>query len=657
VKLRLPWFGFPLAVGLSCVAATAVFAAQAIPLWPAKIDTIRVRASRPFPEERVGAVRGFVQVVPLGASAPASADLGDLLQRAAGVRIRRLGGLGAMSLASVRGSSPSQVAVAIDDIPISTASDALANLSLLPVRLFDSVEIARGPGDGDAAGTIRLKTPERMEAPLRLRFGGGSFGTASLSGTGGVRRGPVSLFAAGGRLSSRGDYPYLDRGGTPYASRDDRIVRRRNNEFRQDDALVRAGYALARNVKVDYTGHGLWKDGGIPGTENLQTRRVHDRFVRVLHGLGIDASDSDGREARVAAHVQQDRDRYRNPDGEVGLGRADRRSTLTARGASAVLAAPIPFPWIRGSARITGSLQDERWRTEDLLYGVREPTRDRVTRAAGVEVLLKLGLHTEISAKERLLRAGRIEGSAPRIGASCDLGHGLGARASWGRFQRLPSFQEMYGQGGIQEGNGTLVPEHGDTWDAGATIVREGARARLYAELVHFETRTRDAIVWIQNSQWTSRPENLERTGVRGIEALARAAVRPSDRLPAFEWNATTTIQDARDDGPSAIYHGKRLPYLSARQASLETRVDGRRFALVHSIDLESSLYRDRYNSLEKRRAGRALQDLETTWRASPGRLDATLAIRNLTNGRAQDVDGFPLPGRSVFVQLTWTIR
>jgi iron complex outermembrane receptor protein len=215
----------------------------------------------------------------------------------------------------------------------------------------------------------------------------------------------------------------------------------------------------------------------------------------------------------------------------------------------------------------------------------------------------------------------------------------------------------MYGQGGVQEGNADLVPELGTTWDAGGTFSRAGDRGRLYAELVRFESRTRDAIVWVQNSQRTARPENLERTRVRGFESVLRAAIHPGGRLPAMEWTATATFEDARDVGPSAPYQGKRLPYLPARQGSIETRIDGGRILIAHSIDLESSLYRDRYNTAEKRRDARALHDLEATWRALPGRLDATLAVRNLTDRQAQDVDGFPLPGRSIFAQLTWTVR
>jgi vitamin B12 transporter len=646
-------------------------AAESIPLWPPPIDTIHVSARHPFPEERPRTVHGFSQTIPLGDAAPISADLGDLLKRAVGIRIRRLGGLGSMSLASVRGSQPSQVALQIDDIPIASAPDALTNLSLLPVRLFESVEIARGPSEGDAAGTIRLQTPGRLAAPWRLSIGGGSFGTASLMGTGGIRVGPAAVFAAGGRLMTRGDYPYLDRRGTPYETRDDRIVHRGNNAFRQDDALVRAEWNVGRDVTLEYTGHELRKESGIPGTESMQTERVHDSFRRSLHAISIDlaprghgrlagphAMTGDGasgiaRSARLSAHVQSDRDRYENPDGEVGLGRADMESRLLARGAEATFRIPVPH----GSARIMGSHATESWRTEDILHGGGHRTRAREAQAAEGEWSERVGGRMEVTSRGRLSRTGPVRGFSPRVGLSGDLGCGFGFRGSWGRYLRAPSFVEMFGQGGVQQGNGALAAERGETWDIGGTWSRDLGAARLYTEIVGFENRTRDAIVWIQNSQRTTRPENLERTRIRGCEALARGMIRPARRLPMCEMTATATVERARDEGPSAVYHGKTLPYIPDRQLSVDLRLDTGRIAVEHSIDWESSLFRDRYNSADKRRPARTLHDLSASWRIVRDRCEATVAIRNLTDSRAQDIDGFPLPGRSAMAQITWTLR
>lgn len=646
-------------------------------LWPTACDTIEIVASRPWTAEQIAPARGFVQVIPLGARAPASADLGDLLDRAAGVSVRRYGGLGSMSLASIRGSAPAQVQIYIDDVPLSTASDAVANLALLPVHLFESMEVASGPlagGSQDAAaGSIRLNSPDDLDAPLRCRIGAGSFGTRSFSGAGGGSRGPLSALVAGGRLSSRGDYRYLDRGGTQWESSDDRMVRRANNSFRQDDLLLRVRVAAAKNVQVETIGHGLWKDAGIPGTENLQTTDVHDHFRRWLQSLSVGTQRGEGAGWRLMAHRQDDVDRYRNLKAEVGLGRADTRSHLVAEGLTGSFAresreparAHDETPGLVWNGRLDASILLERWTLVDMLRRVTSPTRDRASRSVGADGGLHVG-RLGLTAAERWLfvaesfaDGGARQRSLPhgRAGASIDLGRGIVVRGSWGRTMRLPSFTELFGVGGVQVGNPDLVPERGTAWDVG--VVTSGALAaglRTSLEAAAFETRTSETIVWIQNSQRTARPQNLERTRIRGAQLLVRGSWTMRARS-LIGLTLSGTLQDARDEGPSRVYHGKRLPYQPARQMSVETRYETPTLRVSYSIDSESSIERDRYNTADHRRGARTIQDAGVEWSVPGHPLQLGATVRNFTNRRAQDVDGFPLPGRSVLFELTWIVR
>ena len=86
---------------------------------------------------------------------------------------------------------------------------------------------------------------------------------------------------------------------------------------------------------------------------------------------------------------------------------------------------------------------------------------------------------------------------------------------------------------------------------------------------------------------------------------------------------------------------------------SLAPEVDLGRLRVSHMLDYESELFRDRYNSMATRRGPRVLHDLEITVQILDDRLEGALAIRNLTDRQTQDIDGFPVPGRSIFVELT----
>jgi iron complex outermembrane receptor protein len=92
--------------------------------------------------------------------------LADVLAESVGVQVRRLGGLGAFSTLSIRGSTPGQVQFYMDGVPLSRAQNEVVNLSDLPLDAVERVEVYRsfvpiafsraGPG---GAVTIVTKSP------------------------------------------------------------------------------------------------------------------------------------------------------------------------------------------------------------------------------------------------------------------------------------------------------------------------------------------------------------------------------------------------------------------------------------------------------------------------------------------------------------------
>jgi iron complex outermembrane receptor protein len=630
---------------------------EAVDLWPVLLDTVEVVETRPFPEEALGWHRGFVQVVPLGPSTSAMTDLGRILDHVAGVQVRRTGGLGAVTLAAVRGTGPAQVQVFLDDTPISTAPDAVANLALIPLEQFSRLEVARGPtglgSSGGAAGVLRLVADDRADIRPRLRMGIGSYGARSASGLWGLRRGGTSVLVVAGRTESKGDYPYRDRNGTPWEGSDDRTVRRSNNAFHQEDVLLqlrtrRGGWS------IESTSHGLWKDAGLPGTENLQTRNVHDRFQRRLQGLNL-RLERDRATFGLSGRFQEDQDRFRNPDGEIGLGTANRKDRARTVGGEARAA----IHRLKGRITLagTGAATRESWASEDRARQETNASRQRAIFAgtiegrfepAGPAFTVLAGLR-EVASRGDL---GAVQNPLPlpHAGFVWEVGRHASVRGGWGASARLPSLVELFGQGGVQVGNPDLVAERTEGWDLGGTLLW-GAQGPLRGQIeaAVFGNRTRDAILWLQNSQQTHRAQNIDRAEVLGLETLVRLAPRgaPLDAV------LTATYQDARDRGPLPAYRGKKLPYLPDFHSSAELRATLGAFEIAYLADHESGAYRDRYNTEEKHRGARTLQDVELR-RAWPGGLvETSLAVRNVADHRANDIDGFPLPGRSLQLELT----
>ncbi len=755
--------------------------ARAQQLWPVVLDTVNVTAPRPRIETPTR-TPGFSTVIPLGEAAPPGRDVSDLLDRTAGLHVHRYGGLGAFSLASVRGSTPGQVIVCVDGAPLSSAGDGFVNLALLPVSSFEKVEVYRGPqttsfGGPPAAGVINLVTPGSLSAPLSVSAGAGSFGTAlararwgrSWPASGG--HGVWSGFVSAQTRDSRGDFPYLDRNGTYYGNTaDDHVVNRENNAFRDGAVLWKASFRAAprtasssagsaepvlsvpgsfaaaasgpastpvtvdpapsalpvvatrassglpeapevgldhREVPgvlggfwVDYTGEGFARSGGVPGTESIQTQRVHFRTERLRQELSI-RNLPDRRslpELELSLHGDLIRDRYENPDGELSLPRASTDDRTTELGGALSVGDDLP---LLGHSKASLEARSERWTPRDLLAdagasgsGVAQTVQTNEERSAGPVSLqdgaaqqtsdddatdsgyTRTRFHRTLWLEDSWVR-GRVtveaayrwawatdnfsgdagaaapehtlENQGATYGLRLDLGRGFLLRGNRGPLARFPTFPELFGQNGIQEGNPALKPERGLQWDLGLDWNPD---LPVQVEAVYFENLTEDGIVLLQNSQRTTKAENLERTWTRGVEATAFGRVSLGAGA-SLEIQGSLTIQQALDVGPSPVYHGLDLPNLPAREAWVSVRLARGGWSLRPEVSLRSSSYRDRYNSPLELTPATIVHDLSLE--RALGAFVLRGEIQNLGNVQVEDIDGFPLPGRSYYMEVTWT--
>jgi len=638
--------------------------------WPGVVDTVEVRAARPSEREILARRSGFATFIPLGPEAPADRDLADLLDRTAGVHVHRYGGLGAFALASVRGSTPGQVEICLDGVPLSDAGDGFINLALLPTACLEHAEVYRGAetvafGGPPAAGVINLVSPPAAPVPLRISLGLGSFGTALGRGQWGGALAGVNGLISGQYRRSRGDYPYLDRNGTDYQNTsDDRIVRRTNDDFAETSLLGKLARVVPGGGRLEYTGQLYTRESGIPGTEDVQTLHVRFRTDRWHQELLARLPAAAWRPALEASlHTESVRDRLDNREGEVGLGRVQTDDRTREYGGR--LAGTVALP--AQELRLGLERRDERWTPRDVLAEATGYTRTRRHQTESAEDRLALGrLSLEGSYRWAAATdnyggsgpgnaaptsARTLHSDSPTFGARFDLGNGFVLKANHGRMVRFPSFPELFGQNGVQEGNPGLVPEHGVQWDAGLAA---SPHSPFRLEVALFERTIEDEIALIQNSQRTTRAENLDRSWIRGLETSAYLSADLPHRL-RYEGELSHTWQAATDIGASPTYRGKDLPDLPRSEGYLSQQISWEPWKLRWEISVRSSAFRDRYNSPSERTPAYAVHDLSLERSLDHDALRLRLEVRNLGNVQIEDIDGFPLPGRSFLTEVTWT--
>ncbi|MFC1526931.1 TonB-dependent receptor plug domain-containing protein, partial [Candidatus Latescibacterota bacterium] len=227
-----------LAVGADQIRLDLPLAVQ-----PLLMDEMLVRARRPGSAVPVPA---FVQVISLADEGRLAASVPELLDQAAGVNIRRQGGLGSFSTISIRGSTAEQVQVYLDGVPLNQASGGGVDFGNLPVSGVESIEVYRGAvparfGGNSIGGVVHLRTRAATgQAHGLVHASTGSFGTRRLGASvGGSRRGWRTLGLVDYEGSDN-DFRFWDDNGTEYNPADDEWAERANSDFRSVRSLLKA---------------------------------------------------------------------------------------------------------------------------------------------------------------------------------------------------------------------------------------------------------------------------------------------------------------------------------------------------------------------------------------------------------------------------------
>lgn len=654
-----------LVVGPAALRAEAIAAAAAAPY-----DTLVVRGTA-LADPLSPAASATVTLVELDPD-KAPPELADLLEEVAGMQVRRYGGLGAPALPSVRGSSAGQVPVLIDGLPLSDAQDGVVDLSTLPLDRFERVEIYRGHvparfGGGGGAGAINLVT-RRGGGGTRascLQWGG-SHGEAGLRLEGG--RGGLRAVLHGRRADNR--FGFRNRNQTFAEPADDFDDRRRNAWLREAGALLSGEGALG-GWRARLSGGMYRRDAGRPGPiGGFESPHAELRLDR--RDLRLTVSGP-GDALTLDLNLRRRNERLRDDAAEVGWDPpGDTESHSQHLGAR--------LAWrfdtaLDGDLSLNGRLGVERrrqrfdWRHVDLVDPRR--TRDVMGAFAGATLASE---RTGLSLSPAL-RWRRHEDDFPPLPAWPGLPEqppaaphvhdqvspmvelAWDARPAvlrwelhWARSHRAPTWVELFGQRGGVDGNRELVPER---LGAGDLTVYWSPGDVWRLRLAGFASEIDDAIVWTPNSQYTSRADNYGRLRTRGLEAELLVDAGGAGR----GW-ANLTVQDTEDRGEDPVYAGKDLPYLPALEAALGWELEHGPWTAGLRWRHASSSYRDRYNTEMDRIPRRSRLDLSLARAWSGGhpfggdRTELTCELFNLFDDDAYDVEGYPLPGRTVRVSL-----
>jgi iron complex outermembrane receptor protein len=607
----------------------------------------------------------------------AAESVPQLLSEQSGVTVTRLGGMGSTATISLRGSTANQVLIYVDGVPLNTATGGGVDLGAIPLGDVERIEIYRGMspiGFGASAigGVVSLTTTVPKDNRAEFEAGGGSFGTAYGSARGAWNRGRFHLYTGAHFLTSEGDFPYINTQATPQNPDDDQAAWRRNNDLHQLDGMARAAVDLAGDRRLRISVLLFDRAQGLPGPGTLANP---DTRLGTFRATGIASYESSqdlgpGGRLRAMAYGNYLLTHFADPDHQINASPTDARDrTYTAGGTLDWKRAARP--WLTLAGVFDGRF--DRFLPSDALA----PT---TTGAPGTRLFGAAGLESDLWARPlRLdviaslrLEAAREETSGrdnfyalqptsppvnrvlpiARLSLIEEVAPWLSLRANGGRYARLPSLIELYGNTGYLLGNTDLRPETGFNADLGPLVSWKRGNSSVLWSTAAFASLVSDLISY-QFGNGRARAQNLGSARIAGVESSATLELGRHARMVA-----SATYTDARNTSPVDAQYGRQIP-LRPRYR-LYGRPEWRAVALGSAaslgiyadVDATADNYRDLPNSA---RVPSRLIFGAGLYADLPGGLCVRASGLNLTNSTIYDLINYPLPGRELYLTLAWS--
>jgi len=626
---------------------------------------------------------GFVAMVDLGKRRDRVEDLAGVLSQMVGLRVKQYGGLGSFATVSIRGSSSNQVQFYIDGVPLNDPYTGSSNLSDLPLGSVQRLEVFRGfappqLGAAGIGGALNLVTMDASKwqngnalSRLEIHNSIGSFGTSRHQLSLWSRLGKLKCFFHGGYLYSKGDFDFVDERGTPENSADDTEVARINNASKSWNLFGRTVLDIPDIGSLSLTHSAVLREQGVPGLGFYQSAHAHYDRDRHISYLSFDARPvlSNRLHGSVTGFSSWTREKFLDPYGEVSFNKQATDNKITSYGATGRMRLFAPLLPLTGDISFEG--KKERYHPHSH-YPVPTSGPDRLRNS----YTLYLGSELYLLKQTLVLTAAeRFQGhsdefydeprfpwlpptpqgkfnhgeNTPNFGFRWQVTSYATVKGNWGRYYRMPTFLELFGNLGSVTGSSDLEPEEGLNRDIGVVLSRDsfGFLDGAFFEAVYLNNTVDNLILFFPNSQNTSKPRNIGSTLIEGWELSFSGSFRKRLHL-----SGNYTRLETEDTSDIPYYNGKRLAGRPENEFSLFADWLHRRGKIGYELHYIGSNFLDRANMQEipARRIHNVIVRFDTPLEG----LSVTAEGRNLTDNRISDVQGFPLPGRTLYATLSY---
>ena len=600
-------------------------------------------------------------------------DLATVLEASVGLQTQQSGGLGSFSTASLRAASSEQVLIFLDGILLNDAVSGYVDLSLIPVNQIQRIEVFRGStpvelGAASIGGAINLITQESIEDTKTIGISAGSYGASQLNFHW-IQTSEKNQYRIVSQfIKNNNKYPITNDNGTELVTSDDRIEDRNNAETSQNSILFTNKYLINSNSSWLNNIRLFDKIQHLPNFNNSPevSASLDTLLVQVNSKLNLDQFITEQSSSSIELYLRGKEETYDDRNSEIGLLSNHLLQKNHIAGIKLFNKFRTEDQYIfnitfdtnlqkslsvdlfnvlsdvrhqRNSNTINFGLRkylNKRKQLINIIYSY-EHISDRLDEAYDV-------YENPVSAQNRKYHFNDI-----RLGYLYFLTETTQIKLNIGEYHRVPYLYELYGDRGFFHGNEELKAEFSDNLDLGLHTIYESESSifhqlRIYSGI--FRNKSKDLIVRTYNSQGVGASHNIADAIIQGIEADASLPVLKNHIL---KFNLSITDSTIISDSQS--FDGNIIPGQFTESYALSYNYS--KYAWFTSIELSSKkgMFYDRANLL--RAKDRELAD--ATVRYSLHQHKFEFSIKNIFNKKYEDYNGYPKPGRILYLAYNFT--
>jgi outer membrane cobalamin receptor len=526
--------------------------------------------------------------------------VGEALQFLPEIQMRLYGGVGALDVPSIRGSSPNQVLVLLDGIPVNSVMQGLFDLSTISTAVVQRVEVLRGPfsalyGGSALGGVINVITSDALGEHLSAR--GGGFGNTGASGRWSTADRRVTIAA------------------DQFASDGARL----NSDVTSTTVVSKATWDMAATDTMTLTLNQFRSTLGVPGSTAFPSPGARQNETRTILATQWRRAADDG-EWTAHAYGWSDDFRYADPAAPPSSRTVTQvYGTIVQR----VLRVRPDYVWVFGAEGQNQVLSDSGpvGNQQATVGGMYVQNEQKINARS----LLSAGLRYDVNS----VYSGQLN---PRLGVVSLIRDDLTLRVAFGRTSRAPAFSELYF---TPYNNPTLRPESAWSVDVGMTWRSpQGSEVRTTL----FGTAASDLI----RSNASFIPQNIGHATITGgsVEWAWPSAAGNGGTL-----NATLTRAIDDSTGTQLL----RVPWVTV-SAVLQLPISDGTWSLLTTY-VGSRLDADPATFATVQLPGYLVLGFRIT-QGSPEAGQWQLGVDNLGAQQYEPIAGYPAPGRTAFVSF-----